>query len=209
LLDIGLYRRTGAPLPHPLPALFVDRDGVIVEETNYLHRIDDVQVIAGSAQAIARVNAAGIPVVEVTNQAGVGRSYYTWREFEEVQAHIEAELAKHRAHLDGVWACGYHPDGVGALRADHWWRKPHPGMLHDAAETLSLDMQRSWMVGDKILDLEAGCAAGLTGLILVRTGYGATHEARLESVPLLPHQQLFVADDLSCAIDRLLKDGRL
>ncbi|MDZ4798554.1 MAG: HAD family hydrolase [Bryobacteraceae bacterium] len=209
LQDIGLYRQTVNRFAEPIPAVFLDRDGVIVEETNYLHRTADVRMISGAGRAIARLNQAAIPVVLVTNQAGVGRGYYTWTEFEAVQQYIEAAILRDGAHLDGVWACGYHPAGSGPLAKDHLWRKPQPGMLTDAAECLCIDLARSWLVGDKISDLEAGIAGGLAGMILVRTGYGTTHEPHVAVLQAHPSQRLVVADDLSHAIDQILSHSRL
>lgn len=163
------------------PAVFLDRDGVIVEEVGYLHKVADIALIPSAPQAVARLNAAGIPVIVVTNQAGIGRGYYTWAEFEQVQAEIEARLRP--GIVDGVWACGYHGEGgIGEFRKDHPWRKPHPGMLVDAAEVMGIDLARSWLVGDKVLDIECAIQAGLRGAILVRTGYGAAHETKLASL---------------------------
>jgi D-glycero-D-manno-heptose 1,7-bisphosphate phosphatase len=189
-------------------AVFLDRDGVIVEEVNYLHRIEDIRYIPGSLEAIARVNAAGLAVVVVTNQAGVGRGYYTWDEYTAVQNRIEADLAAVGGWFDGVWACGYHADGVGELRAaDHLFRKPNPGMLEAAAAELHIALDASWMVGDKVLDVEAGVRAGVGGAILVLTGYGLTERPQLERMPRLAATVIEVAGDLAEAVDRILRAG--
>ena len=98
-------------------------------------------MIAGAAAAIVRCNALGIPVVVVTNQAGIGRGYYGWDDFHAVQGALMAELAAAGAHLDGVVACAYHGDGRETLRvADHPWRKPNPGMIVEAASRMQLDL---------------------------------------------------------------------
>lgn len=155
-------------------AVFLDRDGVIVEEVNYLRRADDVAMIASAGPAIARINRAGYPVIIVTNQAGIGRGYFTWPDFAEVQARILEGLAAHGAHCDLVLACGYHEEGHGDLRiGGHPWRKPGPGMLREAARTLGVDLVNSVIVGDKLSDIDAGRAAGLGAGVLVRTGHGA------------------------------------
>lgn len=155
------------------PCLFVDRDGVLVEETNYLHRREDVAMIAGTAEVIARANARGVAVVMVTNQAGIGRGYYSWQEFESVQAHIVDVCEAAGARFDMILACAYHAEGVGPYeRAAHLWRKPGPGMLLEAARTLGVDLARSHIVGDTIADLTAGARAGLPGGSLVLTGHG-------------------------------------
>jgi D-glycero-D-manno-heptose 1,7-bisphosphate phosphatase len=132
-----------------------------------------VELTPGAAGLIARVNALGIAVVMVTNQAGVGHGYYDWNDFRTVQAEIHQRLAAQGAHVDAVYACGYHEKGQAPLNTDHAWRKPNPGMIQAAAHDLGLTLARSWIVGDRANDLAAGEAAGIAGGALVATGYGA------------------------------------
>jgi D-glycero-D-manno-heptose 1,7-bisphosphate phosphatase len=174
LLDgIGCWAWTGSGRFDGRPALFLDRDGVIVEETGYLGRPQEVALIPGAAETIAAFNAAGTPVVVVTNQSGVARGYFSWADFEAVQAEIAGRLAAGGAHLDAVFACAFHEKGHGDLAvADHPWRKPSPGMLHAAAARLGIALDRSHIVGDKAGDLAAGKAAGLAGGLHVATGHG-------------------------------------
>lgn len=197
--DPGIYRRFQPHSGPPRGAVFLDRDGVIVEETGYLHKLEDVRLLPSVAEAIARLNSVHCPVIVITNQAGVGRGYYGWTEFEAVEAHIEAELARSGAHVDGVWACAYHADGIPPYNCDHPYRKPHPGMLKDASQALGVDLPRSWLVGDKISDIEAGLNAQLQGTVLVRTGYGREHQAHLPQRP-----QVHVADTLLDAVEHLI-----
>ncbi|MEX2618150.1 MAG: HAD-IIIA family hydrolase [Alphaproteobacteria bacterium] len=175
--DPGLWRQvlTDSARPdEPLPALFLDRDGVIVEEVNYLHRIDDIEILPEAAKVMGACNQAGIPVVLATNQSGVGRGCYDWAQFAAVQNEICRRLAKAGGRFDMVLACAYHEAGRPPLDvANHDWRKPRPGMLRAAARTLNLDLDRSWIVGDSASDLEAGKAAGLAGGIHVLTGHGS------------------------------------
>jgi D-glycero-D-manno-heptose 1,7-bisphosphate phosphatase len=157
---------------------------VIVEETNYLGRAEDVAMIAGIAEAIAAVNRLGVPVIVVSNQAGIGRGYYGWDGFQAVQARIDAHLSDAGAHIDLVMACAYHRDGREPYRADnHFWRKPSPGMLLKAAQLTGLDLSRSALIGDTLTDLQAAEAAGLRQASLVLTGHGrrqyAEHRATL------------------------------
>jgi len=155
------------------PALFLDRDGVVVEEVNYLHRIEDIALVAGAAGAIAAANRFGIPVVLVTNQAGIGRGYYGWAEFSAVQGALIAALAAENAALDAVYACPHHPTGKSdPPHNDHPARKPNPGMLLRAEKDLGLNLERSWLVGDKSSDVEAAKRAGLAGALHVLTGHG-------------------------------------
>jgi D-glycero-D-manno-heptose 1,7-bisphosphate phosphatase len=163
--DAGLWCEVGPGASWAgRPALFLDRDGVIIVDTHYLCRVEDMRMMAGAAAAIGRCNALGIPVVVVTNQAGIGRGYYRWDDFHAVQGVLVAELAASGAHIDGVLACAYHADGREPLKvADHPWRKPNPGMILEAARHMQLDLTRSWIVGDRAHDLAAGAAAGLAG----------------------------------------------
>ncbi len=116
-------------------ALFLDRDGVIVEEVSYLHRPEDVRLVPGAAAAIAAANRAGLPVVAITNQSGIGRGHYGWPEFQKTQERIAAALdLEAGAALDMVLACPYHPEGVAPFRHPaHPCRKPRPGMILRAA----------------------------------------------------------------------------
>jgi D-glycero-D-manno-heptose 1,7-bisphosphate phosphatase len=154
------------------PALFLDRDGVVVEETGYLCRVDDIVVIPRSAEVIAAANKRVVPVVMVTNQSGIGRGYYSWTEFKSVQDALLAILAAHGAKIDAVYACAQlaHPD--------HPARKPNPGMLLQAARDFALDLRSSWLVGDKANDIEAAKRAGIAGALQVATGYGAIERQR-------------------------------
>jgi len=150
-------------------ALFLDRDGVVVEEVDYLHRVEDLAVMPGAAELIAEANRRGIPVVVATNQAGIARGYFGWREFHEVQAELNRRLERAGARIDLTLACPHYPE--------HPDRKPCPGMFRKAGQTGAVDLRRSWAIGDKTSDLEAARAAGLSGGILVLTGHGLDHEA--------------------------------
>jgi D-glycero-D-manno-heptose 1,7-bisphosphate phosphatase len=164
------------PPAEPRPALFLDRDGVIIEDPGYLCRSGDLQMIPGAAALIALANRRGIPVVEVTNQAGVGRGYYTWKEFVEVEEALAQMLTGSSANIDAILACPYHRDGVPPwAHPAHPARKPSPGMLFAAEKLLNLDLRASWIVGDKLSDMEAGYHAGLRGGLHVLTGTGPRH----------------------------------
>ncbi len=156
------------------PALFLDRDGVVVEEVDYLCRVEDIAVIPGAAGVIGAANRLGIPVALVTNQSGIGQGRYGWNDFTAVQKAIVSSLAAEGARLDAIYACPHHPNGKGEfLHPDHPARKPNPGMILRAAADLDLDLRMSWLVGDKTVDIEAARRAGLAGAMQVMTGYGA------------------------------------
>jgi D-glycero-D-manno-heptose 1,7-bisphosphate phosphatase len=164
-------------LRHPAPgrpALFLDRDGTIVEDTEYLCRVEDIALIPRAAEVIAAANYWNIPVILVTNQAGIGRGYYGWAEFKSVQDAIVAALAIDGANIDAVYACAHHPQAEGNLsHPDHPARKPNPGMLLQAASDLAIDLKLSWLIGDKASDIEAAKRAGIAGALQVSTGDGA------------------------------------
>ena len=138
-------------------ALFLDRDGVVVEDVHYLHRPEDVSLIDGACAVIAEANRRAIPVVMVTNQAGIAHGHYGWAEFIQVQEKILDDLAAEGAFVNGVFACPHHDGGRAPYDVEnHPWRKPNPGMLLAAAERLPLDLGQSWIIGDRAGDLEAG-----------------------------------------------------
>ena len=207
LVDAGLRCEIGLGAFAGLPALFLDRDGVVVVDTDYLGQVEDLQMIAGSAEAIARCNALGIPVVLVTNQSGIARGYYDWKGFEAVQAALSTELAQSGAHLDAVLACAYHKEGNDPLRIDnHPWRKPNPGMIVTAAQRMGLDLARSWIVGDQVHDLAAGRAAGVAGGTLLTAG----SLGRQQALALAGAQfTVDVASNLADAVAKLLDQGQL
>ena len=169
----------------PRPALFLDRDGVVVEEREYLSRIEDLAVVPGAAEAIAGANRAGWPVVLVTNQSGIARGYFDWQAFAAVQSELVERLRRRGAVLDMVLGCPFHPDGAPPYRhPDHPWRKPNPGMLIEAARHLGIDLESSWLVGDKRDDLLAARAAGLRHAAHVMTGHGVTERRKLDARPI-------------------------
>ena len=182
----GIFHQTLGPAgPERRPALFLDRDGCVVVEARYLHKVEDVQLIDGAANVIARANALNIAVVIVTNQAGIGYGYFTWDDFYRVQQELISQLAKAGAHLDGVFACPFHVKGKPPYQhPDHPSRKPNPGMLNAAAESLNLDLGRSWIVGDRTGDLGAGFNANLAGGIHVASGHGSQKGEREASLAL-------------------------
>lgn len=167
------------------PALFLDRDGVLIEEKHYLSDPADVHVEPGAADLIRRCNGASVAVVIVTNQSGIARGLFGWDAFARVQAKLLADLAAEGAAVDGVFACGHHIKGVGDYQhPSHPARKPNPGMLLRARDTLGVDLAASWIIGDKADDLRAGKAAGLAGGVHVLTGHGADAGERAGALAL-------------------------
>ena len=160
-------------------ALFLDRDGVIVEEVNYLSKPQDVHLISGVADVIAHFNNKLIPVILVTNQAGIGKSKISWGQFAEVQEKIISELDMKGAFINAVFACPFHEDAKVPYKVpDHPCRKPNPGMFFKASDLMSLNLSGSIIIGDRASDLEAGKNAGLSKGIHVGTGYGSDKAER-------------------------------
>ncbi|WP_246545411.1 D-glycero-beta-D-manno-heptose 1,7-bisphosphate 7-phosphatase [Pelotalea chapellei] len=178
-------------------AVFLDRDGTINQEKDYLYRIEDFEFIPGVPEAVKIFNAAGFLVVVVTNQSGVARGYYTEEDVDILHRYVSSQLEGAGAKIDCWMYCPHHPSGKGSYALPCACRKPLPGMLRDAARQLDIDLQSSIMIGDKRADVEAAIAAGCRP-ILVRTGYGAAEEA---DVPA----GIEIYDDLYSAAVSLLR----
>jgi D-glycero-D-manno-heptose 1,7-bisphosphate phosphatase len=176
------------------PAAFLDRDGTVIELVHHLTDPGDVRLIPGAGAAIARMNAAGIAVVIVTNQSVIGRGKLTEAGLAEVHAEMTRQLAAHGASLDAIRFCPVAPATDDPRIIEHPDRKPGPGMLLRAAQDLGLDLARSVMVGDTISDILAGRNAATGATVLVRTGYGA--RVALPD-PAVDH----VAEDIARATD--------
>ena len=164
LAEPGLWvERVGSRVfPAGTPALLLDRDGTINVDTGYPDDPAKMVLRDGIVPVIAAANRGKIPVVIVTNQSGIARGYYGWKEFAAVNGRVLELLAAGNAFVDMVLACAYHEAGSGPLAiADHPMRKPNPGMMIEAQKRLHLDLSRSLIVGDKPADMEAGQRAGL------------------------------------------------
>jgi D-glycero-D-manno-heptose 1,7-bisphosphate phosphatase len=159
------------------PAVFLDRDGTLIEERDYLDRLDLIALIPGAPAALRRLQDAGFALVLVTNQAGIARGFFDEAFVQQAHEHLATLLARDGIALDGYYYCPHHPDGaVERYRRVCRCRKPGTGMVEQAARDLQLDVARSFVVGDKWIDVELARNAGARG-ILVRTGYGAGVEA--------------------------------
>lgn len=177
----GVWTQTLSPLEttQGRPALFLDRDGVVVEDEHYLHKPDEVQLTPNAASVVKAANDKNIPVILVTNQAGIGYGYFEWDAFVAVQARILSDLKLGGGHIDGVFACPFHVKGQGVYaHPNHPARKPNPGMLNLAHDIMGVDLNASWIVGDRALDLQAGKNAGLQGGVHVLTGHGSVDGER-------------------------------
>ena len=148
------------------PALFLDRDGVINVDRNYVSRVADFEWIEGAAETIAAFNARGWWVFVVTNQSGVAFGYYSEDEMQALHDWMNAELAKRGARIDRIYHCPFHAEGrLERYRRDSYDRKPRPGMLIQAMTDFPVLRERSFLIGDKEADLEAAKAAGIAGFL--------------------------------------------
>ncbi|MCU0484158.1 MAG: HAD-IIIA family hydrolase [Chloroflexi bacterium] len=199
LLRHCVRRRQAAP---PQPAVFLDRDGTLIEHVHYLRDPAEVRLIPGAPEALARLRDAGYALVLVTNQSAVGRGMLSIETLDEIHAEMNRQLAAHDVALDAIEYCPVAPAADGDRTAiDHPDRKPAPGMLLRAAAGLGLDLPASWMIGDMISDALAGRNAGCHGVLLVRTGNEPPDaEAAAHGFEVL--------DDLAAAADHVLAERR-
>ncbi len=176
----------------PRPAAFLDRDGTIMVEREFLADPAGVELIPGAVDGLRTLRRRGFALVVVTNQSGIARGLYGLDQFRAVQARLEELLAGEGIRLDGVFLCPHHPDFGGPCEC----RKPLPGLYLQAARALGLDLARSLYIGDRLSDVDAALALGGTG-ILLRTGYGRATEATLGD------RRLTVLDSLAALVDWL------
>jgi D-glycero-D-manno-heptose 1,7-bisphosphate phosphatase len=196
----GVWCQILAQIARGCSALFLDRDGTVIEEARYLSRAEDITIIPGAADVIAAANKRGIPVVMVTNQAGIGRGYYGWAEFKAIQDALVAALVDNGAVINAVYACAHHPQAQGSFaHPDHPARKPNPGMLLQAGSDFGLDLKSSWLVGDKAIDVEAAKRAGIAGALQVATGYGLA-ERQLAAQLADPNFEVRFGDSIADAM---------
>ncbi len=166
--------------PGPI-AVFLDRDGTLIEEVDYLERVEQVALYSWSIDGVRLLNRAGIRVFVVTNQAGVARGYFTESVVEDVHRHIDSLLASGGARIDAYYYCPHHPEGaVEAYRRSCECRKPGRGLVDRAAREFGIDPSRSFVVGDRWLDIQLARAVGARA-VLVRTGFGSTAERQQPS----------------------------
>jgi D-glycero-D-manno-heptose 1,7-bisphosphate phosphatase len=188
------------------PAVFIDRDGTINEQLGYINHISRFILLPRAGKAISILNKNNYIVVVTSNQSGVARGYFPIELVEEIHELMKKELARDNAYVDRTYFCPHHPDGV--LREyskECNCRKPNIGLIEKARSELDIDIERSYVIGDRLLDIEFAHNANLPG-ILVLTGYG---EGELEYI--MPHRKIkptFVAKDLLLAVKWILKQDK-
>ncbi len=176
-------------------AIFLDRDGTLIEEKEYLYQPERVVIFPGVGAALRRLQDGGFGLFIVTNQSGIGRGYYTVADMEAVHRHLLKELAKDGVSFEKIYFAPEAPDQPSR------GRKPSPQMLFDARDEFGLNLAESYIIGDKIIDLESGWNAGVRKSLLVRTGYGAELEKKYPD----KLKNAVVVDDLTAAADWVLQ----
>jgi len=177
-------------------AVFLDRDGTIVEDPGFLHEPGKVRLLPGAGEAIRRLNDAGWLVVTVSNQSGIARGLYDAAAYTAVQRRLGELLAQHGARLDGAYFCPHHPDVTGPCDC----RKPGLRLFRDAAAALDLDLVQSYWVGDRVSDIEPARALGADGHgLLVSTGRGGENAAGARAMGIL------VVADLAAAAAAIVR----
>jgi len=169
-------------------AAFIDRDGVINEERNYVHQVDDFVLLPGVSEGMRMLHEAGYLLIVITNQAGVARGYYGLDAVDTLHQHMRELFRRQGVELNGIYICPHHPQGSDpdfAIECD--CRKPAPGMLLQAAMDFNIDLPNSVLIGDKLSDIEAGRRAGLTKLVLVESGHAIPAEARADCKRIAPN----------------------
>lgn len=186
----------GHTQPKPSPAVFLDRDGTVIEERVYLSRPEGVELFPGAGQALRQLVDSGLKLIIVTNQSGIGRGYYTEADMHRVNDRMLELLAADGVQIEKIYFAPEAPDQPSR------GRKPSPQMLFDAREELGIDLAQSYIVGDKLIDLECGWNAGVRRAVLVRTGYGKDFELNQPSALT----RAWIVDDLAEAATRILRD---
>ena len=177
-------------------AVFLDRDGTLMEEKKYLHRPEEVAIFPGAGAALSRLQNAGFTLFIVSNQSGVGRGYFTLADVDRVHGRLIDELAREGVRFEKIYVSPEAPDQPSRAR------KPSPQFLFDARDEFGVDLTCSYMIGDKLIDLECGWNAGLKKSLLVRTGYGA--ELERKSPDKL--SEAAVVDDLAAAAEWIIRN---
>ncbi len=180
-------------------AVFLDRDGTINEDVNFLSSPEQVVLIDGSVEAIKEMNKLGLKIIVFTNQSGIARGYFTEDDLHKIHSRLDELLSQSGAWIDAYYYCPHHPtEGNGEYKVECECRKPKDGMLQRASREQNIDLKKSFVVGDRCVDIKAGKTAGAT-TILVLTGYGRQEYEKCKNEPD------FVAKDLKEAVEIIKK----
>jgi D-glycero-D-manno-heptose 1,7-bisphosphate phosphatase len=185
------------------PAVFIDRDGTINEQMGYVNHLSRFILLPRVVEAVRMLNESGLLALIVSNQAGAARGYCPLDLIEEVHESMKKALDRGGARLDGIYYCPHHPRSViPELRIDCDCRKPRRGLIDQACRDFEIDMNRSYVVGDRCLDIELGSRCGVRG-ILVKTGYGRGEAEHI--LPSRTEKPVYIAEDLYDAVSWILE----
>ena len=145
--------------------IFVDRDGVINKEKNYLYKIEDFEFVEGTFLACKKLNQLGFDIIIVTNQSGIARGYYTVKDYEILTDWMKQQFSENEIKILDVFYCPHKEEDLCGCR------KPKPGMIMEATKKYNVDLTQSWLIGDNERDIEAGIRSGIKNLILLRSGH--------------------------------------
>ena len=186
-------------MPMKNKAVFLDRDGTINVDKGFVYRIEDFEFMSGAIEAIRLLNENNFKVVVVSNQSGIARGYYTEEDLQRLHRFINEELAKYGAQIDRFYYCPHHPEAkIERYRLDCDCRKPKPGLLKRAIEDLSIDINRSYLIGDSQSDIEAGKAIGCRTILIVR-------EQGVEGAKPRKQEANWVRSSLKSAVEHILE----
>ena len=179
------------------PAIFLDRDGVIIENRpDYVHSWAEVEFLPGALSALASIDQSPYVILIITNQAGIGRGVLTHQTVNEINDRLRQEISRANGRIDGIYVCPHTPEDNCTCR------KPQPGMIRQAAHEFDLNLSQSILIGDNLSDLQAGQSAGIGQVVLVRTGLGMRFAQKL---PPAEFPDVLVYDDLAQALAELVK----
>ena len=203
-----IVRRTAINFKGPLKlpryggGIFLDRDGTMIREKNYLSKIEEVKFLPGVITGLKKLIHCGLPMYIFTNQAGVGHGYFDENTVAQIHHHLGTFLKKNGITIAGAFYCPHHPQAkIKAYRRDCFCRKPNPGLLYRAAYSARLDLAKSYVIGDKLIDIEAGKRVNAK-TVLVLTGYGLSESAQIT----LKNTPNYIATNFHEATGWILKD---
>jgi len=174
-------------------AIFLDRDGTIIEDSGYISRPDQIKFIPGSIEAIKMLKEAGFKVFVITNQSGVARGYFSEDMLQTIDKVMHRHILNGGTHLDGIYYCPHHPEhGVYPYKQECDCRKPQTGLIKKAVKEHNVDLAQSYMIGDHSCDMEAGANAGLKTLFLL-TGHGEKEQTKVKHKPIHTAKNLLEA----------------
>ena len=187
------------------PAVFFDRDGTLNEEVEFLSAPEQMRLISGAGRAVRAVNESGLLALVISNQSGIARGLFTEEDLIPIHAKFQQELGASGARIDRIYYCPHHPtSGIARYRMDCDCRKPRPGMLRRAEKEMGVDLRRSYVIGDRIVDVLAGRSIGAKG-ILVLTGYGTSSVEECREQGIEPD---YIAPSVGEAVSFILNERK-